>query len=342
MLPVLSWGETEVLSLKLSIVIPVYNTRDYLSACLDSVLEPGCDDYEIVVVNDGSTDDSGIIAAGCASRFPALIRVITTENGGLGAARNVGLEAARGDYLLFLDSDDTLAAGALKEILAGLDGSFDIGIFDILQVNPSGDTVGTIIGCGEGGDFTLSDHPALLFEPPSACNKLFRRSLFLESGVRFPGRVWFEDLRTVPKLYPLAGHIRNLAKPWYRYLIRQGSIIRSGNAERNLDMITAVDTALTDFQQQGQYEAYRLQLEYMCVYHELLTSGTRVNGIDPQSPVQDRLLEDFLRRFPDYRKNPYVQKMSLKYKFLIRLITGKHRKTLYAVMRLNDLVKGKG
>ena len=100
--------------MKLSIIIPVYNTREYLAACLDSVLDTACNDYEIVIVNDGSTDDSGIIAAGYASRYPELIRVITTENGGLGAARNVGLEAAQGDYLLFVDSDDTLANGALK------------------------------------------------------------------------------------------------------------------------------------------------------------------------------------------------------------------------------------
>ena len=70
--------------MKLSIIIPVYNTREYLAACLDSVLDNACNDYEIVIVNDGSTADSGIIAAGYAGRYPDLIRVITTENGGLG------------------------------------------------------------------------------------------------------------------------------------------------------------------------------------------------------------------------------------------------------------------
>ena len=341
MLPVLSWGETEVLSLKLSIVIPVYNTRDYLSACLDSVLEPGCDDYEIVVVNDGSTDDSGIIAAGCASRFPALIRVITTENGGLGAARNVGLEAARGDYLLFLDSDDTLAAGALKEILAGLDGSFDIGIFDILQVNPSGDTVGTIIGCGEGGDFTLSDHPALLFEPPSACNKLFRRSLFLESGVRFPGRVWFEDLRTVPKLYPLAGHIRNLAKPWYRYLTRSGAITTSATGKRKPAIIDAASEIIGYYKDAGLYEHYQDELCYMAFYNVFLTSSVRVNAADPKSEVQEQLMQWFLRNFPDWRGNPYVKGLSAKHRLLTELLMKRKRQSVHMIMKLNDKAKNK-
>ncbi len=327
---------------KLSIIIPVYNVEKYLRACLDSVIDEALPDYEVLIVNDGSTDSSPAIAAEYASRFPSLVRMVTTENGGLGHARNTGLGLARGEYVLFLDSDDTIAPGALPEMLALLDGSFDICVFDVVNLNEAGQTLSYDRGSEREGLFTFAEYPELLFTRPNACNKLWRRSLFLDHRIYFPDRLWYEDLATTPRLYLRAERILGLPKPWYRYLIRQGSIIRSGNAERNLDMITAVDTALTDFQQQGQYEAYKLQLEYMCVYHELLTSGTRVNGIDPQSPVQDRLLEDFLRRFPDYRNNPYVQKMSLKYKFLIRLITGKHRKTLYAVMRLNDLVKGKG
>ena len=124
-----------MLDLKLSIVIPVYNTRDYLAACLDSVLDPAADDCEIIVVNDGSTDDSEAIALEYAARYPERIRVITTENGGLGAARNVGLEASRGEFVFFLDSDDRLADGALGEMLDSLTPERDIVIFDFLSVS---------------------------------------------------------------------------------------------------------------------------------------------------------------------------------------------------------------
>lgn len=327
--------------MKLSIIIPVYNTREYLAACLDSVLDNACNDCEIVIVNDGSTDDSGIIAAGYASRYPELIRVITTENGGLGAARNVGLEAAEGDYLLFLDSDDSLSRGALKEMLAAIDGSFDIGIFDILQVNPSGDTVGTIIGCGEGGSFTLSEHPALLFDPPSACNKLFRRSLFLDSGVRFPGRVWFEDLRTVPKLYPLAGAIRNLAKPWYRYLIRQGSITNNANVGRNLEIIDAASEIIEHYKAAGLYERYENELCYMAFYNEFLTASVRVNAADPKSDVQEQLMQWFLHSFPDWRANPYVKNLSAKHRLLTKLLMKRKRQSVHMIMKLNDRAKNK-
>lgn len=327
--------------MKLSIIIPVYNTREYLAACLDSVLDSTCGDYEIVIVNDGSTDDSGIIAAGYASRYPNLIRVITTENGGLGTARNVGLEAAQGNYLLFVDSDDTLAKGALKEMLAAIDGSFDIGIFDILQVNPSGDTVGTIYGCTEGGDFTLEQSPRLLFEPPSACNKLFRRSLFVESGVRFPGRVWYEDLRTVPKLYPLAGSIRNLVKPWYRYLIRPGSITNNANVARNLEIIDAAQEIITYYKDAGLYARYENELCYMAFYNVFLTASVRVNAADPDSEVQEQLMHWFLQNFPDWRDNPYVKGLNAKHRLLTELLIKRKRKSVHMIMKLNDRAKNK-
>lgn len=327
--------------MKLSIIIPVYNTRDYLAACLDSVLEPDCRDYEILIVNDGSTDDSGIIAAAYASRFPSLLRVITTENGGLGAARNVGLEAARGDYLLFLDSDDTLSKGALKEIVASLDDSFDIGIFDILQVNPSGETVGTIWGCDEGGDFTLDEAPRLLFMPPSACNKLFRRSLFIDSGVRFPGRVWFEDLRTTPKLYPIAGTIRYLAKPWYRYLIRPGSITNSADIARNLEIIDAAEEIIGYYRSADLYARYENELCFMAFYNAFLTTSVRVNAADPKSEVQEQLMQWFLQCFPAWRDNPYVRELSPRHRLLTDLLMRRKRQSVHMLMKLNDKVKSK-
>ena len=124
--------------IRFSVVIPVYNVEKYLAKCLDSVIYPELEGYEIVVVNDGSTDSSLSVAEDYARRFPGLIRVISTENGGLGAARNVGLEAARGEFLLFLDSDDLLCEGALPEIMEKLKEDFDICIYGILSVTEEG------------------------------------------------------------------------------------------------------------------------------------------------------------------------------------------------------------
>lgn len=100
-----------------SIVIPVYNVEKYLAECVDSVLNQTYTDYEIILVDDGATDSSGRMCDEYAQKDPR-IRVIHQENGGLSAARNTGLAAARGEYVYFLDSDDWIEACALEQLTA--------------------------------------------------------------------------------------------------------------------------------------------------------------------------------------------------------------------------------
>ena len=122
----------------LSIVIPVYNVERYLPKCLDSLLIETSVPYEIILVNDGSTDASLAVAEGYRARFPERITVVTTENMGQGNARNVGLERAKGEFLYFIDSDDYLAPGGMEGILSCLKEDFDICIFDTIAVNADG------------------------------------------------------------------------------------------------------------------------------------------------------------------------------------------------------------
>ena len=279
--------------LKLSIIIPVYNVESYLRACLDSVIVPELSGYEIIAVDDGSTDASPQILAEYAARYPQLLRSLCTENGGLGHARNQGIPLAGGEYLMFVDSDDTLREGALAEILPLLDGSFDLLIFDLVSVNANGRILSYSQGCAREGSFDLNAYPELLFDPANACNKIWRRSLFSETGLRFP------DLQ------------------------RSGSITNSKAPQRNLEMLTVIHSVLEHYRQAGCYERYKDQLEYMAFYHELLTSSTRVNLLEPDSPIQDALLEDFLAQFPDFQS------------LLSFLILHRQHRLLHAVMRLN-------
>lgn len=328
--------------MKLSVIIPVYNVEAYLRACLDSVLESGDGDWEIVAVNDGSTDGSGAILAEYAARFPGIMRVITTPNGGLGHARNTGLEAAQGEYVLFVDSDDLLLPHALTEMLALLDGSFDIAVFSFRTVDGEGRTLGETQGCGRSGDFTLTEYPQLLFERPNAWNKLWRRSLFTESGIRFPDRLWFEDLATSPRLYLRARLIRGLDRVWYAYREqRQGSIMSSARTQRNLEIIEALDLSLQAFRDAGVYERYAAELEYTALFHQILTACDRVALQDPKSPVLPELVRDFLGKFPNWRENPYVRGMGKKHRLLVDLSMAGRFGAVRALMTLNNRVRGR-
>lgn len=328
--------------MKLSIIIPIYNVEAYLSGCLDSVLDPGLRDYEIIAVNDGSTDGSARIARDYAARYPDLIRLVEQSNGGLGCARNTGLAHARGDYVLFLDSDDSLAPGALPEILEALERDCDVIVFDFTSVDEQGGVLSETSGSGGPGVFSLADYPRQLLEAPNAWNKLWRRSLFTESGIRFPDRLWFEDVATTPRLYLRAKSMTHVARPWIRYLQRGGSITKAKNLDRNLEIIQVVDSSLEDFRRQGAFSRYRPELEYMTLYHQLLTASVRVSRIDPDSPAADTLLQDFLRKFPDYRRNPYLKTMSPRHRLLLWLILRRQRRAVARLMELSDRLRKKG
>lgn len=108
--------------MKVSIVIPVYNKAEYISDCLESILQQDFDDFEIILVNDGSTDDSGKICDEKAAQ-ESRIRVIQTENGGVTSARRKGVEQAKGEYIMFVDADDKLFPNAIKTLYKAIEDS---------------------------------------------------------------------------------------------------------------------------------------------------------------------------------------------------------------------------
>lgn len=327
--------------MKLSIIVPVYNTEAYVAKCLDSLIEPDLGGYEIIAVNDGSTDSSGQVVRRYGERYPDLVKVVDTPNGGLSHARNVGIEASEADYLLFIDSDDYVSDHAVCEILQVLEQDMDIAVFDFVHVNESGEVTAAFDGSGRTEAFTLEEYPEFLFCPHNAVNKIWKRSLFTEHGIRFAEGLWYEDLATSPKLYPLAQRILPVHQAWYRYLQRQGSITNNRSTARNDEMITVAKLVIDWYRETGRYERYREQLCYKFFYEEYLAAVCRANLIDPKSPVQAALRDDFIRNFPDYRENPYVRKAPKKYQLLDRLIRTGNWKTVHAIMSLNKTVKGR-
>lgn len=285
----------------ISIVVPVYKVRDYLPGCLDSILANDTSDCEIILVDDGSPDDSGAICDRYAQAHPDLIRVIHQDNGGVGAARNTGVANAKGEWLFFIDSDDTIAPeslGVLKEAIR-LGGAQVIGFQFCADdgVNPPRPQ-----SCGfdaAASSFRLSDRKDYLLSLPSAWLRLWHRSLFTESGVLFPPRVWYEDIRTTAKLLPLADGIRVLPDHLYNYLTRQGSIMNNRNRDRNREILEALDDVLNWYRRQNFFDAYRDELCAMTVESVLLAASVRVARVDPKSPLLREFADYTAKTFPD-------------------------------------------
>ena len=327
--------------IRLSIIIPVYNVEQYLPHCLDSLLGEDADDYEIILVNDGSTDNSLAVAESYRERFPSLITVITTENHGQGNARNVGIERAKGEFIYMLDSDDFLAEGGLHAIRSCLDMDFDICIFDSIAVTIAGRELKYMPGCDRKEGLNLREYPGLLLLGPDVWNKIYRRSLWIDNGVRFPIDVWFEDLNAVPKMYAFTEKIIYIPQAWHRYLQRTDSTTHTTKDKRNLEVIPSLEDLRAFYRALGRFDELKDELDYLVFYCEFLTSSVRANLANWRSPVQEVLLTDFLKKQPNFRENPYVRKISRKHKLIAWLLLHRMRLTLHVMMWLNELFKDK-
>ncbi|BET50179.1 MULTISPECIES: bifunctional glycosyltransferase/CDP-glycerol:glycerophosphate glycerophosphotransferase [Streptomyces] len=183
---------------KLSLVVPVYKVQGYLPECLDSILGQDCTDFEIIAVDDCSPDGSGAILDEYAKRDDRIHVIHLTENVGLGRARNAGLEKATGDYVLFLDSDDTLSDGALSAIRDRIEATGDpeILIFDYARTYWDGRVRPNLraeLLKEKGPDtFSLADRPELLDLLQIVWNKAYRRDFVARTGLTFPPG-YYED-----------------------------------------------------------------------------------------------------------------------------------------------------
>ena len=311
--------------MRFSIIVPVYNVEQYLQGCIDSVLANDCSDCELILVDDGSTD--GVCPQICdknAEKHPELIRVIHQENQGLGGARNTGLEAARGEYVLFVDSDDTIAPGTLEILSEQIDTSHaDIYSFNLYSHDGEGKKRLIEVSPQYEGSFTLMENPDFLFALPAAWARLWRRDLFINTGIRYPSRVWYEDIRTTTKLFASASSIVTLPQPLYYYLARPGSIMRSSNVKRSREILEAFDDILQWFAQRGLRERYEKELCRLAVDHIQLAAVVRVIRQDSQSPLISEFVSYMYTNFPDWEKNPYVMQLPGKHKILLKLIAKK-------------------
>ena len=214
--------------MKLSIIIPIYNVENTLRQCLDSVISQNIDDCEIILVDDGSTDRSIIIADEYACKHPS-ITIYHKVNGGLSDARNYGLERMNGDYVTFVDSDDELSPNTLEPLLNIMHNhpEYDILEYSVLQ-NP-GEHDETFIDLGNHNYPYALDW--LMTNGTRHCwiwNKIFKSNLFTQ--LRFPDNILrFEDMWMMNKLLALNPHIATTSQGEYRYYRNNNGLMASNS-----------------------------------------------------------------------------------------------------------------
>lgn len=226
-------------SIMVSFVIPVYNVEEYILECAESILRQCSMNMEVILVDDGSTDQSGLLCDQLAERS-SIVRVIHQKNSGHSAARNVGLQIARGKYVAFVDSDDFIGENCLELILDWAEKqAAEVCFLNGYKFFPNGEI--QKLDLLPDREQVLNKSPTEVLErvslcskfPGSACTKLFKRSFLMENGIKFPSNILHgEDLRFVAQCFVMAESFDCLALDYYFYRQgRNGSVSSSVNKE---------------------------------------------------------------------------------------------------------------
>ena len=285
--------------MKVSIIVPVYNVKDYLKKCLDSLVQQTLEEIEIFLVDDGSTDGSADILREYSLNYPDKIIVITKENGGQATARNVALKRVQGEYVGFVDSDDWVDKNMYEEMysLAKKEQS-DIVICDMID---------------HYADYDVYHHSSQFEDKfsvtPSACNKLFKRELII--GEEFPSGLWYEDFEFTTKQLMKTERISVIHKGFYHCHCRSVSTMNNNNSEKNLNMLAVLDHLREYVKEKGWEEKYRNTMEYLVLDHVLITSINRVarQKNSKRKEIIKQMREYVLRLYPHFSRDPVYLNM---------------------------------
>jgi len=221
---------------KISIIVPVYNVENFIQSCIESILDQTINDFELILVNDGSTDQSGNICDEYSKRDKRII-VIHKENGGQSSARNRGIDVAKGDYLGFIDSDDWIHRDMYKILFTkAMETNAEITACNLMQYNK--DSEGHLYSnniTDQLFDRTSAMNELYLNERLtfSPCNKLYKKELF--KGIRFKEGYILEDMDFAYRIIHQANGIYYTGQAFYNYRYNDKSTMRKAFSKKRLD-----------------------------------------------------------------------------------------------------------
>lgn len=294
--------------MRFSIIVPVYNVELYLEQCLESLRTQDYSDYEVICVNDGSTDSSRKILTAWETRMPQM-RVIDRANGGLSAARNTGLQAATGDYVVFVDSDDWVEASMLSTLAKVTDGN-DMVCFACRRTDNNAHD--TLQPEQSGGWEYYNRHALEHREVAFVCvwQRCYRRSFLIENNLCFREGILHEDNEFTPRVCLKAKKVTVTPDVLYNYRVRPGSIMTTRGMKSKESLILIGNELSNLFSRENSIDKtiiYRSLTQY---YQMAFLETTRDKKRHLQNLVDwkcyHRVSRTKLRHRTNYLRNKYL------------------------------------
>lgn len=270
--------------LVVSVIVPVYNVEPYIDKCVTSILKQTYDDWELVLVDDGSQDRSGKICDQYAKKN-SRIRVIHQRNQGVSVARNTGIEFSRGKYILFLDADDYLSKRYLEHMVSCIEAfSADVAVGNMYKVGVSGAIVGFQDKIDD--EVAITSDAAMeqcLYErhlSPSVCGKMFRRGVW--GKIFFPRDcVLAEDIWALYNVLKTAKNVALCDKAIYYAYLRDGSAQRSEFSPHKISALDVCEKIMEDAYQNSRLDIYKAAIAKLVAvsFHILLQLPAEMSAI---------------------------------------------------------------
>lgn len=292
--------------MKVSVIVPVYNVEKYLEKCLDSLVNQDFSDYEIIIVNDGSPDNSQKIIDKYVKKYD-FIKSFIKENGGLSSARNYGIDKSCGNYLAFVDSDDYVDKNFLKELYSAITkDKSDIAVCEFSYLFEDGRSIRSYSNL----KYTDDSLKKYLLTPPMAPIRLIKKDLF--KSLKFKEGIYYEDLELCPKLAKYAKKVSFVDLSLYNYLMRDSSIMHQKEFNKKLyDIYTVLDSNYDCL-----YKDFPMEIEYMYIIHLLRTATLRFLDYKEGRWEVSKIVNIMKEKFPNWKKNEYFKKSGKKIKII--------------------------
>ncbi len=301
---------------KVSIIVPVYNVEQYLERCVESLLGQSYENVEVILIDDGSPDQSGAICDSLSNK-DQRIKVIHQQNQGVSAARNAGLKAMTGEWVCFCDGDDWYEADFVEKMLACAQkeqADYIICNYKI-AAEGRGDLVsGSIDGLYSGCDNKL----VIAIGPTSSCTHMIHRSLFEVSGVGYPvGCPQYEELPVIPVLAKYSQKIGVVNEPLYNYYQRGDGTSASNKSNQSEKNFLFAWNMMSESLGKGYDKETEYHIIYALFYGEVLQLCKQRQA----TKEIKKKIKGYMDRFPEIRKNPYIAHMGIVKRVFLQMVS---------------------
>lgn len=301
--------------MKISIVIPMYNSENYIERSIYSALNQSYKDIEIIVVDDGSTDNSYEVALNLEKQYSQIKLFKFDNNQGMASAFNKGVKEATGEFITFLASDDSLIVGAIEMMYdAQVRYNADLVIGDLIFLANDNESLIKTSKLEINKITNLYENKEILLNTPSNAGKLYKRSLFIDNNVYYKDTRVAVDLYINSTLYMYIERLVYIGEPVYNYIKNPQSVTNQKDNDRNRDIMISLSNIKEQYILNNKYENFKEELDFLFIDNIFgkITKLRLFKDITLAHQIYGELITFLNDNVPNYINNSYYKKYGMK------------------------------